>query len=70
MLFRSLVLLMIAGRTAPGLSPDVIALPDPTATILPRAVEWFVGGRLRLEDGSIMLDGKLLAQPVIVEEPS
>jgi phosphoribosylglycinamide formyltransferase 1 len=36
--------------------------------ILPRAVEWFVGGRLRLEDGSIMLDGRRLAQPVIMEE--
>ncbi len=36
--------------------------------ILPRAVEWFVGGRLRLENGSVMLDGKRLSQPVIMEE--
>jgi phosphoribosylglycinamide formyltransferase-1 len=36
--------------------------------ILPRAVEWFVGGRLRLENGSVMLDGARLSQPVIMEE--
>ncbi len=36
--------------------------------ILPRAVEWFVGGRLRLENGSVMLDGIRLSQPVIMEE--
>ena len=36
--------------------------------ILPRAVEWFVGGRLRLQNGSVMLDGKRLSQPVIMEE--
>jgi phosphoribosylglycinamide formyltransferase-1 len=36
--------------------------------ILPRAVEWFVSGRLRLENGSVMLDGTLLSQPVIIEE--
>jgi phosphoribosylglycinamide formyltransferase-1 len=36
--------------------------------ILPRAVEWFVGGRLRLENGSVMLDGRRLLQPVIMEE--
>jgi phosphoribosylglycinamide formyltransferase-1 len=36
--------------------------------ILPRAVEWFVGGRLRLIDGSVMLDGRRLSQPVIMEE--
>ncbi len=36
--------------------------------ILPRTVEWFVGGRLRLENGSVMLDGKRLSQPVIMEE--
>jgi phosphoribosylglycinamide formyltransferase-1 len=36
--------------------------------ILPRAVEWFVGGRLRLESGSVMLDGRRLSQPVIMEE--
>ncbi len=36
--------------------------------ILPRAVEWFAGGRLRLENGSVMLDGRRLSQPVIMEE--
>ena len=36
--------------------------------ILPRAVEWFVGGRLRLENGSVMLDGRRLSHPVIMEE--
>jgi phosphoribosylglycinamide formyltransferase-1 len=36
--------------------------------ILPRAVEWFVGGRLRLENGYVMLDGRRLSQPVIMEE--
>jgi phosphoribosylglycinamide formyltransferase-1 len=38
--------------------------------ILPRAVEWLVGGRVRLEDGFIVLDGRRLARPVIVEEQS
>ena len=36
--------------------------------ILPRAVEWFVDGRLRLENGSVMLDAIRLSQPVIMEE--
>jgi phosphoribosylglycinamide formyltransferase-1 len=35
--------------------------------ILPRAVDWFVTGRLRLEGEVVMLDGKRLQQPVIVE---
>jgi len=35
--------------------------------ILPRAVEWFAAGRLRLERGSVMLDGRPLPQPVVVE---
>ena len=35
--------------------------------ILPRAVEWFAAGRLRLERGSVMLDARPLAQPVVVE---
>ena len=35
--------------------------------ILPRAVEWFVTGRLRLVGDAVMLDGKRLQQPVIVE---
>jgi phosphoribosylglycinamide formyltransferase-1 len=35
--------------------------------ILPRAVDWFASGRLRLEDEAVMLDGKRLAGPVVVE---
>ena len=35
--------------------------------ILPRAVEWLAAGRLRLEHGSVMLDGRPLPQPVVVE---
>jgi phosphoribosylglycinamide formyltransferase-1 len=36
--------------------------------ILPRAVSWFAAGRLRLAAGSVMLDGRALAEPVSVEE--
>ncbi len=36
--------------------------------ILPRAVEWFAAGRLRLENGSVMLDDAPLPKPVIMEE--
>jgi phosphoribosylglycinamide formyltransferase-1 len=35
--------------------------------ILPRAVDWFATGRLRLEAEAVMLDGKRLPQPVILE---
>jgi phosphoribosylglycinamide formyltransferase-1 len=35
--------------------------------ILPRAVDWFVTGRLRQQGDAVMLDGKRLQQPVIVE---
>jgi phosphoribosylglycinamide formyltransferase-1 len=35
--------------------------------ILPRAVDWFAAGRLRLDGDVVMLDGKRLQQPVIVE---
>jgi len=35
--------------------------------ILPKAVQWFAAGRLRLEDGSAMLDGQRLIRPVVVE---
>lgn len=35
--------------------------------ILPRAAEWFVTGRLRLEGGRVMLDGEMLEQPVVME---
>jgi phosphoribosylglycinamide formyltransferase-1 len=36
--------------------------------ILPRAVELFATGRLRLDRGRVMLDGKLLDEPILVEE--
>jgi phosphoribosylglycinamide formyltransferase-1 len=35
--------------------------------ILPRAVDWFTSGRLRLEGDKVMLDGRQLEGPVIVE---
>jgi phosphoribosylglycinamide formyltransferase-1 len=38
--------------------------------ILPRAVEWFARGRLRLENGSVMLDGQRLSRPIIMEGES
>lgn len=36
--------------------------------ILPRAVTWFAAGRLRLAAASVMLDGRVLETPVLVEE--
>jgi hypothetical protein len=36
--------------------------------ILPRAVQWFAQGRLRLEGGSVMLDGRPLPTPKLVDE--
>jgi phosphoribosylglycinamide formyltransferase-1 len=36
--------------------------------ILPRAVAWFSAGRLRLVDGSVMLDGRALHEPVAIDE--
>jgi phosphoribosylglycinamide formyltransferase-1 len=36
--------------------------------ILPRAVSWFAAGRLRLEGGSVMLDGQALPAPVSIDE--
>jgi len=36
--------------------------------ILPRAVSWFAAGRLRLEGGSVMLDGRALSSPVAIDE--
>ena len=35
--------------------------------ILPRAVDWLATGRLRLDGGAVILDGKRLHGPVIVE---
>jgi hypothetical protein len=36
--------------------------------ILPRAAEWFVSGRLRLDTLGAMLDGTRLDSPVVIEE--
>ncbi len=36
--------------------------------ILPRAVSWFAARRLRLEGGSVMLDGRALPAPVSIDE--
>ena len=36
--------------------------------ILPRAVSWFAAGRLRLDGGSVMLDGRALDEPVSIDE--
>jgi phosphoribosylglycinamide formyltransferase-1 len=36
--------------------------------ILPRAVTWFAAGRLRLSGDSVMLDGRALDSPVLVDE--
>lgn len=36
--------------------------------ILPRAVQWFAQGRLRLARGSVMLNGQPLPQPKLVDE--
>jgi phosphoribosylglycinamide formyltransferase 1 len=36
--------------------------------ILPRVVAWFCEGRLRLEDDAVILDGRRLSKPIVVEE--
>jgi len=36
--------------------------------ILPKAADWFCRGRLRLVDGTVMLDGEPLRRPVVIEE--
>jgi phosphoribosylglycinamide formyltransferase-1 len=36
--------------------------------ILPRAASWLAAGRLRLAEGSVMLDGRPLSQPLLIEE--
>ncbi len=35
--------------------------------ILPQAVDWLALGRLRLENGRVMLDGRVLDEPVLAE---
>ena len=36
--------------------------------ILPKAVAWFAAGRLRIVQPSVMLDGRSLTEPVVVDE--
>ena len=36
--------------------------------ILPRAVSWLASGRLSLAGGCVMLDGRPLSAPVVVDE--
>lgn len=38
--------------------------------ILPKAASWLAAGRLRLVEGSVMLDGRPLQQPLSIEEGS
>jgi phosphoribosylglycinamide formyltransferase 1 len=54
----------------PGDKPEALAQRVHVGEhiILPRAVSWFAAGRLRLERGSVMLDGKALSAPVSVDE--
>jgi phosphoribosylglycinamide formyltransferase-1 len=53
------------GDTAEGLAQRVHVGEH---VILPRAVSWFAAGRLRLEGGSVMLDGRALPAPVSIDE--
>jgi len=55
------------GETAESLQQRVHAGEH---LILPRAVDWFTTGRLKLEGGVVMLDGQPLSAPVIVEAES
>jgi len=52
------------GETIDALSARVHAGEH---VILPRAVDWFAAGRLRLGEEGVMLDGATLEGPVIVE---
>lgn len=36
--------------------------------IYPQAIAWFAAGRLALRDGAASLDGRVLAEPVVVDE--
>jgi phosphoribosylglycinamide formyltransferase-1 len=54
-------------RTAEALESLVARVHAGEHVILPRAVDWFASGRLRLHGEAVMLDGKRLAAPVIVE---
>ena len=56
---------------------DVLGYDDPEALaarvlrqehrIYPRAVEWFAQGRLRLDAARVLLDGRPLERPALIE---
>lgn len=54
-----------AGETAEALARRVL---DGEHRILVKAVEWFAAKRLRLEGDEVMLDGRRLSEPVIMED--
>jgi phosphoribosylglycinamide formyltransferase-1 len=54
-------------RAAEALESLVARVHAGEHVILPRAVDWFASGRLRLHGEAVMLDGKRLTGPVIVE---
>jgi phosphoribosylglycinamide formyltransferase 1 len=53
----------------PGDTPDTLQARVHVGEhiILPCAVDWYVCGRLKLDGGIVMLDGRPLASPVVVE---
>ncbi|HEX7235763.1 MAG TPA: phosphoribosylglycinamide formyltransferase [Gammaproteobacteria bacterium] len=57
-------------RVRAGDTPDSLAqrVHKGEHIILPRAVSWFSAGRLRLDGGSVMLDGRALHEPVAIDE--
>jgi phosphoribosylglycinamide formyltransferase-1 len=57
-------------RVRPGDTPDSLAARVHVGEhiILPRAVQWFAQGRLRLARGSVMLDGRPLPTPKLIDE--
>jgi len=56
----------------PGETPAALAqrVLQGEHMILTRAVTWFATGRLRLEDGDVILDGRKLQNPIVVEDAS
>ncbi|MDX1507712.1 MAG: phosphoribosylglycinamide formyltransferase [Woeseiaceae bacterium] len=62
---------IVAGRIPirPGESADALQkrVQSVEHRIYPLAAQWFAEGRLRYDNGSAMLDGELLGEPVIIE---
>jgi len=57
-------------RVRPGDTPESLARRVHVGEhiILPHAASWFAAGRLRLVEGSVMLDGRALLAPVSIDE--